>query len=149
MTHWARVLPVPRPSNPKELLGPVKGRNIVYVYHLYPGVMPNQSPSVWEQSFGGVADDAPLVISEWGWEYGAPAPTSGLESTWGAPFKKYIESKGNISWIAWCFDSFYHPVMFDRDWVLLGGDKYMGEFTKQWLYEKRHDNQPEPLGRGH
>jgi hypothetical protein len=135
--NYARVLPMPRPSNPEELINPIEANNIIYVCHIYPGVQPNQSASSWEQLFGGLADVAPLMISEWGWEYLAPSPCTGLKSTWGAPFKEYVDSKENVGWIAWIFDQFWRPVMFDENWNLLGGDEYMGESIKQWLYEKK------------
>jgi endoglucanase len=138
---YATTLPQPSSEDPQKLLEPIESKNIVYICHVYPGIAMNQSADVWQQLFGATADAAPLMVSEWGWEYGAPIPCSGLESSWGGAFKKYLDSKENVGWIAWCFDNSWHPVMFDTDWKLLGGDKYMGEFVKQWLYEKKDSYQ--------
>jgi cellulose 1,4-beta-cellobiosidase len=52
-----------------------------------------------------------------------------------------MESKG-LSWTAWVFDQFWQPVMFDQNYNLLGGENFMGQFTKDLLFQHRNDNLP-------
>ncbi|MBV9790191.1 MAG: cellulose-binding domain-containing protein, partial [Chloroflexi bacterium] len=80
-------------------------------------------------------------ITEWGWQQGGATPTSGTRSGYGVPFSAYLDSKG-VSWTAWTFDIYWQPVMFDTSWNLLGGENYMGQFTKDLLYQRRNDNLP-------
>jgi hypothetical protein len=83
----------------------------------------------------------PYFVTEWGWQQGGSIPTSGTKSGYGVPFGAYLDSKG-VSWTAWVFDDYWQPMMFDTSWNLLGGESYMGEFTKDLLYQHRNVNQP-------
>jgi hypothetical protein len=83
----------------------------------------------------------PYFITEWGWQNGGAQPTSGTLSGYGTPFSNYLETKG-VSWTAWVFDKLWQPVMFDANWNLLGGENYMGQFTKDELAQHQNDNLP-------
>jgi endoglucanase len=117
---------------------PFEGRNLVYVAHIYPG-HGDGDRHTWDSWFGNAANSVPFFITEWGWQQGGPIPISGTLSGYGIPFSKYIESKG-LSWTAWVFDQFWQPVMFDQDYNLLGGENFMGQYTKDFLFEHRNDN---------
>ena len=83
----------------------------------------------------------PYFITEWGWQNGGASPTSGTLSGYGTSFSNYLDAKG-VSWTAWVFDIYWQPVMFDTNWNLLGGENYMGQFTKDFLNRHRNDNLP-------
>ncbi len=117
---------------------PFTGSNLVYVAHIYPG---HGGQSVWDSWFGNSSSTVPYFVTEWGWQQGGNVPTSGTTSGYGVPFSAYLDSKG-VSWTAWVFDIYWQPVMFDTNWNLLGGETYMGQFTKDLLYQCRNDNLP-------
>ena len=117
---------------------PFSGSNLVYVAHIYPG---HGGQSVWDSWFGNSSSTVPYFVSEWGWQQGGAVPTSGTKSGYGVPFSAYLDSKG-VSWTAWVFDIYWQPIMFDTNWNLLGGETYMGQFTKDFLYQHRDDNLP-------
>jgi endoglucanase len=117
---------------------PFTGSNLVYVAHIYPG---HGDQSVWDSWFGDSSSTVPYFITEWGWQQGGNVPTSGTKSGYGIPFSAYLDSKG-VSWTAWVFDDYWQPIMFDTSWNLLGGEAYMGQFTKDFLYQHRNDYFP-------
>src|SRR5512134_1650631 len=117
---------------------PFVGNNLVYVAHIYPE---HGGQSNWDSWFGNAANSVPFFITEWGWIQGGATPTSGTLSGYGIPFSNYMESKG-LSWTAWVFDQWWQPVMFDTNYNLLGGENYMGQFTKDFLFQHRNDNLP-------
>ena len=117
---------------------PFVGSNLVYVAHIYPQ---HGGQSTWDSWFGNAANSVPFFITEWGWQQGGAIPTSGTLSGYGVPFSTYMESKG-LSWTAWVFDQFWQPVMFDQNYTLLGGENFMGQYTKDFLFQHRNDNLP-------
>ncbi len=117
---------------------PFSGGNIAYVAHIYPQ---HGGQSTWDAWFGNSSATVPYFITEWGWQNGGASPTSGTLSGYGTPFSNYLDSKG-VSWTAWVFDDYWQPVMFDTSWNLLGGENYMGQFTKDFLNRHRNDNLP-------
>ncbi|MFZ6028527.1 MAG: glycoside hydrolase family 5 protein, partial [Chloroflexota bacterium] len=119
---------------------PFTGNNLVYVAHIYPE---HGGQSTWDSWFGNSSNTVPYFITEWGWQQGGNTPTSGTLSGYGIPFSNYLASKG-VSWTAWVFDIYWQPIMFDLNWNLLGGEAYMGEYTKQLLYQYRNSDLPGP-----
>ena len=117
---------------------PFSGSNLVYVAHIYPE---HGGQSTWDSWFGNASNAVPFFITEWGWQNGGNTPTSGTLSGYGTPFSQYLDAKG-VSWTAWVFDLYWQPIMFDLNWNLLGGENYMGQFTKDFLYLHRNDNLP-------
>jgi endoglucanase len=117
---------------------PFTGSNLVYVAHIYPG---HGGQTVWDAWFGNSSSVVPYFITEWGWQQGGAFPTSGTTSGYGIPFSAYLDAKG-VSWTAWVFDVYWQPVMFNASWKLLGGEAYMGQFTKDFLHQHRNDNLP-------
>ncbi|WP_010248401.1 cellulose binding domain-containing protein [Acetivibrio cellulolyticus] len=130
---------------------PVTGGNIVYNAHYYPT---HGGSSAWDANFGNAANSVPFLNTEWGFQHDGDSITTGTVSSYGQAYKDYLETKG-ISWTAWTFDNDYKPVMFSTrvsSWDLAGstnnasGDStyndHMGQFVKDWLYEKRNSNIP-------
>ncbi|HTP08700.1 MAG TPA: cellulase family glycosylhydrolase [Anaerolineae bacterium] len=117
---------------------PFTGGNIAYVAHIYPQ---HGGQSTWDAWFGNSSATVPYFITEWGWQNSGASPTSGTLSSYGTPFSNYLDSKG-VSWTAWVFDLYWQPVMFDTNWNPLGGENYMGQFTKDFLNRHRNDNLP-------
>lgn len=117
---------------------PFIGSNLVYVAHIYPE---HGGQSTWDSWFGNASNTVPFFITEWGWQNGGNTPTSGTLSGYGTPFSAYLDAKA-VSWTAWVFDLYWQPIMFDTSWNLLGGENYMGQFTKDFLYLHRNDNLP-------
>jgi len=117
---------------------PFTGSNLAYVAHIYPQ---HGGQSVWDSWFGNSSATVPYFITEWGWQNGGGVPTSGTTSGFGSPFSAYLDSKG-VSWTAWVHDVSWQPVMFDANWNLLGGENFMGQFTKDFLFNRRNDNLP-------
>ncbi len=130
---WSQVMP----QTDGDL---IPGPNIAYACHIYPAHAKNGMPR-WIEFVSG---KAPVIMTEWGYERGGAMPVDGTTSSFGIPFRRSIDSRPNVGWVAWCFDFVYHPVMFDARWVLLGNassspadssESYMGEFVKTWLAE--------------
>lgn len=117
---------------------PFVGSNLVYVAHIYPE---HGGQSNWDSWFGNASNTVPFFVTEWGWQQGGNTPTGGTQSGYGVPFSNYLESKG-LSWTAWVFDQYWQPIMFDLNWNLLGGENYMGQYTKDLLFLHRNDNLP-------
>ncbi len=139
--RWSQIMP----RKQAEL---INEPNVVYACHIYPLHTQYMMPD-WIEYVSSVA---PVIMTEWGFEKDAPNPVNGTASGYGKRFKAYIDSKPNVGWVAWCFDSVYRPVMFDMRWTLLGNgrstpqmrfsggaldtaDNYMGQFVKTWLAE--------------
>jgi hypothetical protein len=135
--NWSQTMP----ASSGDLMS---GSNIVYACHIYPQ---HGTPN-W---IDWVANNAPVIMTEWGYESGATDPVNGT-SSWANSYKSLINGKGNVGNIAWCFDFVYRSVMFDKNWTLLGNGQstsstryhggpddnstnYMGQFAKNWLAE--------------
>lgn len=104
---------------------PFAGRNIGYVFHLYP----NYDVKEWDGLFGDAADHIPLILTEWGWSSSKKAKGQvfyGDQKSFGEPLKSYLEQRPQIGWTAWSYDPLCGPAM-------LGEDKDMGQFVKEWL----------------
>lgn len=126
------------------------GKNIVYACHIYPEGCRNDKPTQIEYT----VQYHPVMITEWGYENNSDANvTVGTYSCFGKPLRDYLNSIPNVSWIVWCFDYVYRPVMFDTNWILLGNgnsteesrfhggvkdtyENYMGQFVADWLNDK-------------
>jgi len=109
---------------------PIRDGHVIYVAHPYPGYARESCrPGLrcidvidcWEQSFGRVADDYPVFVSEWGFGPEEPScpdsPFRGGVSGYGGPLLDYLARKG-IGWTAWSFSTTWKPALLDRwqDW---------------------------------
>ncbi len=118
---------------------PIEGANVVYVAHMYP--MHWDMPDLRDEITDAAAL-APVFITEWGFEQGSDAVVDGTVTSYGDPFKAFINDL-NLSTTSWVAHYSWFPAMYqDQNWTLATGDGRMGGFAKQWLYEKREDNLP-------
>jgi endoglucanase len=104
---------------------PIAGTNIGYVTHVYP----NYKPHKWDKLFGSAADKIPMMITEWGWSSAATSKDTlfyGNTISYGQPLRDYLDARPHIAWTAWSYDPHCGPAM-------LGRDKDMGRFVKDWL----------------
>ena len=92
---------------------PVEGANIAYASHIYPV----HSSSEWDNWFGDVAEQYPVLITEWGFmdenRNAGPEYLSGDEMTYGKPLLQYLDAHG-MGWIGCWYDSQWMPPMFAR-----------------------------------
>lgn len=126
--HWSQM-----PSFAAD--DPLEGENLVYVAHVY-GNWPQES---WDDLFGNAASKIPLFISEWGWSSllrNRTSPFYGTHNEYAKPLKAYLDERPHIGWTAWSYDPECGPAM-------LGKDKEMGDFVRQWLEEGGKANPPE------
>ncbi len=122
---------------------PIDGTNIAYVAHMYPTHF--TQPSLRNQITTAAAL-APVFMTEWGFEEGLTdngGLLNGTITSYGDPIKAFMEQNG-LSWSAWCASSTWGPPMFNADHTLRVGEGEMGGFVKDWLYEKKDDDQPSP-----
>ena len=113
---------------------PIFGDNIVYIFHIYPN-QGTPGTALLDSKFGNAAKSIPVMISEFGWNQNASysdAITYGKTSSWGIPFRTYMDAHSNISWVNWVFDNYWMPSIFDQNWDIMG-DENQGEFIKEWL----------------
>jgi len=135
------VILIGGPTFDEQIVGavaePFVGDNLAYVAHIYASV----SRFFWDPGgpFEQVAAVHPLVITEWGYSGATGLP--GNDLSFGAPLKDFVE-RNRLSWTAFCADTEWSPTMFDETWTLRVGPGEMGGFTKDWLAEKRDDDQP-------
>ncbi|GAB3679989.1 hypothetical protein GCM10028857_02070 [Salinarchaeum chitinilyticum] len=124
---------------------PFEGEDLIYAAHIYP----SDGPDAWADTYSPPTDSVPVMVTEWGYldveGNGHDPHMRGTTSGWGEPFREWLESHETVGWTAWCFDSVWDPQMFTDSWDLMGGEYYMGRFTKNWLYEARNDGVPDSL----
>ncbi|MBB2976607.1 hypothetical protein FHX49_002186 [Microbacterium endophyticum] len=116
------------------LTNPIEDDNTAYVFHIYPN-QGSPTTALLDSKFGNAANQLAVVITEFGWnppgEF-SDSITAGTTTSWGVPFREYLDAHPSIGWQAWILDNFWKPQMFDYDWNLLGGE-YQGQFIKDWL----------------
>jgi hypothetical protein len=144
-----RIILIGGPSWSQQIGGaasdPFAGDNLAYVGHLYPQ---GGGPGLQLDDAGPIAQAAsarPVFITEWGFRGGSDPVLNGTQTSFGRPLKAFIEAHG-LSWTAWCATGIWTPMMFDGDWNLLVGEGEMGGFTKDWLTERKDQDQPEKAG---
>ena len=119
---------------------PLDGTNVVYVAHMYPQHW--VQPSLQTQ-IATAAAFHPVFVTEWGFQENSNEILDGTITSYGAPFKQFLEAQ-KLSWTAWCASASWGPPMFDDAYRLRVGEGEMGGFTKDWLYEKRDADLPTP-----
>lgn len=124
---------------------PMTGANLVYVYHIYP----NQGAATTANlntKFGTAAQTIPVMLTEFGWNDNSnysDAVTHGLTSTWGTPFRTYMDAHPEIGFTGYIFDNYWKPQYFDWSWNLMDGEN-QGLFMRQWFADKQNADQPQP-----
>ena len=109
---------------------PINAIGIGYVTHPYPNKRSQPWEPKWEEDFGFVASQYPVIATEIGFNVGKGDPADGAEH-YGSRITKYLESNG-IGWLAWDFDPEWGP-------QLLGSWNYdltaSGKFFKQAMQQ--------------
>jgi endoglucanase len=132
--NWCQIVAAP-------LEAPIDGPNVAYVAHMPPA---NWQYRFLQQQIADAAAVAPVFVTEWGFqEQSDDAEFQGTISSYGAPLREFIDAHG-VSWTASSASSTGTPPMFDSDYNLLVGEGEMGGFVKDWLYEKRDADLPQP-----
>jgi hypothetical protein len=85
---------------------PIDAKGIAYVTHPYPNKRSLPYVPKWDEDFGFVAENYPVVATEIGFGYG------NLERNldYGRTILRYFEEK-HISWLCWVFDPEWGPPM--------------------------------------
>lgn len=111
---------------------PISDNNIAYAAHIYPA----HDSSEWENWFGEVSMNKPVIVTEWGYidenrEETEQAYLVGDKNSYGVPFLNYLEEK-NIGWVACWYDDTWEPEIFKK-----GGAGYTnyGQFVMDKLKE--------------
>jgi endoglucanase len=118
----------------------IKGKNIVYVVHMYPSHWATQ----WNKDeVTKCAAARAMVCTEWGFKAGLNWGPNETVSGYGTGILTWFAKLG-ISWTAWCADISWDPTMFNsgNPWTLRVGEGEMGGFVKDWLYTYRDSCQP-------
>ncbi|WP_158100660.1 glycoside hydrolase family 5 protein [Neiella marina] len=120
---------------------PVRRPNVAYAAHPYPmKAQPKQRTKAnmfkaWEQVWGFMADDYPIIATEIGWVqadgYGAHVPVID-DGSYGPMFTEYANNKG-LSWCVWVFDPDWGPTMI-HDWQFTPTEQ--GAFFKQVMQQQ-------------
>ena len=91
---------------------PVADDNIAYAAHIFPA----HRPESWDTWFGNVAQDHPVLVTEWGWTDSADDPANtylvGDQNTYGEPLLAYLNER-RIGWVACWYDDEWLPPMFE------------------------------------
>lgn len=113
---------------------PIVMENIGYVSHPYPEKRKQPWESQWQADWGFVAEKYPVILTEIGFalphEKGVHIPVHGDE-TYGNALVDFSAERG-ISWVVWCFDSRWSPLMYTGDYI----PTRQGEFFKKVMTGK-------------
>ncbi len=86
---------------------PIARPGVAYVTHPYPGKCEPPREAHWEEHFGFLADDYPIVATELGYYFEGEHHLI-EEGQYREAIMAYFAEKG-ISWCAWVFDPNWHP----------------------------------------
>ena len=118
---------------------PIRLPNIAYVSHPYPEKRQQPWEAQWEEDWGFVTMKYPVILTEIGFalpdEKGVHIPVHGDE-IYGNAIVDFAAQRG-ISWLAWCFDPNWSPVMF-WDWDYTPSRQ--GAFFRDVMLENRKGN---------
>lgn len=110
---------------------PIEGMNLAYASHIYPA----HSKYSWDKWFGNVAEQYPVIMTEWGWMEADPSGKQtylvGSQKAYGEPFIEYLEQHG-IGWVACWYDDEWNPALFEPG---LEHFTPMGQFVHQMLLD--------------
>ncbi len=103
---------------------PIRREGIAYASHAYPQkARPEQNTQqayfeAWQRQWGFVAESYPVIATEIGWVhedgFNAHVPVINNDGSYGPNLVNFMHERG-ISWMVWCFDVDWAPVMIS-DW---------------------------------
>ena len=88
---------------------PIERSGIAYVTHPYPGKCTPPREPHWDEHFGYLAGQYPILATELGYYFEGEEHLI-EDGTYAESIMAYFDSKG-ISWCAWVFDPSWHPQM--------------------------------------
>lgn len=91
---------------------PIRADGVGYTVHPYSNKRTQPWAPKWEEDFGFVADDYPMIATEFG--FSAQRGSTVGTNDYGNAIISYLEGKG-ISWTAWCFDPEWGPTLLQRN----------------------------------
>lgn len=95
-----------------------------YTWHVY-GESP---PEEWPDTLDDLEALKPIVVTEWGFESGAPQHWAGTAEEFGTPFTAFMDERG-LSSTAWCWNPDYGPNLRRAN----GAPTEWGNFAKAYL----------------
>lgn len=115
---------------------PINRKGIGYVSHPYPQKTAPPFIESWEKTWGYVADNYPVILTEIGFlrknDRGAHVPVIVEDLSYANAITAYAKRKG-ISWTAWCFDPSWAPSMIS-DWDYT--PTWQGEFFRDVMLKE-------------
>ncbi|MDA3823422.1 MAG: cellulase family glycosylhydrolase [Bacteroidales bacterium] len=112
---------------------PIEMENIAYVSHPYPEKRKQPWEEQWEKDWGFVAKKYPVILTEIGYalptEKGVHIPVHGDE-TYGNALVDFCSERG-ISFVVWCFDASWSPLMYTGDYVPTSQGKFFKEVMQK------------------
>lgn len=113
---------------------PIDLPGVAYVTHPYPEKREQPWEPKWQEDWGFVAEDYPVIATEFGFMSadgpGAHNPVIGDE-TYGEALIQFFEERG-ISWTVWVFDASWSPQLLE-DWDFT--PTRQGRFFRQKMIE--------------
>jgi aryl-phospho-beta-D-glucosidase BglC (GH1 family) len=109
------------------------GGNIAFSAHTYPSNFPG-TKNAFQNRVVAAAQQAPVFITEWGYQIGTPSLYGGggsldtPDAAWASNLQSMVEDGGE-SWTAWVADPSWGPPMFATG----GGLTDFGTFVQTWL----------------
>lgn len=113
---------------------PFKGKNLVYVYHVYPRNN-NLSLRHMRNTAGQASKKVPIFATEFGWDPELSSHAEGTTSKVGKKFKKFFQSHPQINWTVWAYGPGAPLSIVDKKGKVRGGEA-SGEFIRQWIKEE-------------
>lgn len=104
---------------------PLNDPNTGYVWHVYP----RGDLQAWEDTLAKLAEQKPVIVTEWGFEPGSKEHWAGTPRNFGEPFAALMDEY-RLSFTGWCWNVDYGPSLRNSDGRSLTP---WGAFLKRYL----------------
>lgn len=104
---------------------PLNDPNTGYVWHVYP----RGDLQAWEDTLAKLAEQTPVIVTEWGFEPGSKEHWAGTPKNFGEPFAALMDEY-RLSFTGWCWNVDYGPSLRNSDGRSLTP---WGAFLKRYL----------------
>ncbi|HOK65848.1 MAG TPA: cellulase family glycosylhydrolase [Anaerohalosphaeraceae bacterium] len=122
---------------------PIGNKNYAIVSHIYPMHWLSENAQWYKDHILRCVKVHPVFLSEWGFSRSfrrSRIPAATVDN-YARPLLNWAEQY-KISSTCWAASYDWNPKLFNPDWTLRCGPYEMGCFLKDYLYEKRNDDQP-------